>query len=128
MRGNDQGDLAGFLVAAAGPNAYYLRRWLAATGIWQRLLDTGIAPQSGLPLGIAKLDDAGRLLPTAGRSYEADGPDGLPRPLGLRLSAAYPADALQSAFGAADGGVIGAQMIIGGASRLVRLWPIAPPD
>lgn len=126
FRTNEQGDLGGFLLAASGQNRYHLHRWRAATGTWQLLDPTGIAPGSGIPLGIARIDEQATITATIGAGVVAQGPDGLPALVAARVSPAYPPNAVQSVAWRSDGDVFAATVSIGRASRLVKLVPIAP--
>lgn len=123
---NDGGDLAGFLLTASGQNRYHLHRWQAASNTWQLLDPTGIAPQSGIPLGIGRIDAQSTITATIGQGVIAQGPGGLPQSVSARVSPAYPPNAVQSLAWRTDGGVFVGNFALGTATRLVKLVPIAP--
>lgn len=125
FRVNDNGDLGGFLLTASQPR-YFLFRHHAASGLWQQLAPDGVAPGSGIPVGVGRIDAKLTIGATLGRAVIAQGPTGMAVDVASGVSPAYPANAVGSLGSFSDQGVLLANMAIGGVSRAVKLLPTEP--
>jgi len=123
FRVNDNGDLGGFHLTATQPR-YFLFRYHASSGTWQQLAPDGISGNSGIPIGISRIDNTSTIAATLGRAVMAQGPDGLAVDVSPRLSPAYPPNALSSLGGFNDQGLLLSGIVIGGVNRAVKLLPL----
>ena len=121
---NDAGDQAHFLVSITSTQDLVYPFRLSAGGGWQRLSGpTGHLSAAGMGSISAGQDVTFTAL---GTGMVAPGPAGVGRPLGDRVSPAYPGATVVDAGPMNASGQILAQVLIGRSRRLVKLAPVTP--
>ena len=121
---NDAGDQARFLVTTSSENLVYPFRY-SHTGSWQQIGFTGTGHLS--TYGVGGINDNQDITATVlSAGMAAAGPDGLLQDLAPLVSTAYGGNALTKVGSMNASGQILASMIIGRASRLVKLTPSQP--